>query len=515
MTDAALTGAEALVRTLADCGVTVCFANPGTSEMHLVAALDKEPRIRSVLCLFEGVATGAVDGFARMAGKPAISLLHLGPGYLNGGANLHNSKRAYVPNISVVGEHATYHRNADAPLASDIEALVAPLSIWTGTAESPAAVGPLAAAAYARAYGPPAGNSFLIVPADSAWSPGGAVAAPLPLPTLIEPSGVEDAAKAILAAKKPVVFVGGNALVGPGLKAASRLAAAGLRVFCDTFFARLDRGAGLFAPERLGYFAEVAGEQLAGADLMVVAGTKAPVGFFAYPGRPGSFVPEGCETISLGAQGTDAAAALAMLADALSAPGDGPVAPSIKLEPPVGALNAYGIGVSLARHLPEGAIIADDGVTSGLLVYGCVAGAKRHSWLGGTGGAIGDGMPNAIGAAVAKPDAKVVALVGDGSAMYCNQALWTMAREKLDIVTIICANRSYMVLNIEMARTGAGQVGPVARSLLTLDNPVLDWVKLAEAQGVPAARCATPEEFDAALERAMAAKGPFLIEAVI
>jgi acetolactate synthase-1/2/3 large subunit len=512
-----MNGADAMIRTLADCGVTACFANPGTSEMHLVTALDREPRIRSVLCLFEGVATGAADGFARIAGRPAMTLLHLGPGYLNGGANLHNAKKAFMPSVNVVGDHATYHRKYDAPLTSDIEGLVKPLATWVGVAQNAGEAGAKAAEAYAASFGPPPGCAFLVTPADSAWSDGAAMGKPLPLPSLRapDPAAAKGAAEAMKASKKPVVLISGNALMEAGLKAAARIAATGVRIFSDTFPANQVRGAGVFAPARLPYFAESALEELAGTDLMVVVGAKPPVAFFAYPGKASVLVPEGCETMSLGGHDTDAAAALALLADALGAPKEGPGAPASVPAPATGSLNAYGVGAALARHMPEGAIISDDGVTSGLAIYGLTVGAARHYWLYGTGGAIGDGMPVAVGAAVAAPDAKVICLAGDGAGMYTNQALWTMARENLDVLTIVFANRTYRILTIELARTGAGNPGPTAQAMLSLDNPAVDWVKLAEAQGVPAARCTTAEDFDRHFARMIAQPGPKLIEAVI
>lgn len=512
-----MTGAEAIVRTLADCGVTACFANPGTSEMHLVAALDGEPRIRSVLCLFEGVATGAADGFARVTGRPAMTLLHLGPGYLNGGANLHNAKKAYAPSVNIVGDHALYHRQFDTPLSSNVHALVAPMAVWVGEPTGSADAGAQAARAYAASFGPPGGPTFLITPADTAWSEGGVVAAPIapqrPKPASRE--AIEQAARAIRAANKPALLLGADALSETGLAHAARLGAAGVKVMMETFPANQYRGAGIFAPTRLGYFAEMALAELEGVDLLVLAGAKAPISFFAYPGKPSVLTPEGCVTLSLGAQDSDAAATLIALADRLDAPKDPPIAAPMAAPIMPGPLNTFAIGACLAKHMPAGAIVSDDGVTSGLAIYAATMGAKPHSWLFGTGGAIGGGTPVAVGAAVAAPEAKVICIAGDGAAMYTNQAFWTMAREKLDVLTIICANRSYRILNIEFERTGAGAPGPIAQQMLSLENPVIDWVKLAEAQGVPAARATTAEEFEAQLEHYLSLSGPKLIEAVI
>ncbi len=509
------TGAEALVKTLADCGVEACFANPGTSEMHLVTALDREPRIRSILCLFEGVASGAADGYARIAGKPAMTLLHLGSGLSNAGANLHNARRARSPVVNVIGDHATYHLQYDAPLTSDIAGLARPNAVWLGVVESAAVAGARAGEAWSMSQHGAGGPVALLLPADSAWTEGGVPATPVTAPKTAAPDAglVAETAARLRAAKKPVLLINGSATVEPGLSAAGRIEAAGIRVITDTFIWRQARGAGRFAPHRLAYFGEMALAELEGVDLMVLVGTQPPAAFFAYPGKPGLLVPEGCETAVLASPDQDAGAALALLADALGAPAAGPTQARQDFPAPKGVLSPADVGASLARHMAAGSIIADDGVTAGLPVFSMTAGAESHDWLALTGGAIGIGMPLAVGAALAAPDRKVICLSGDGAGMYTNQALWTMAREKLDVLTIVFANRSYRILNIEMARTGAGNPGPAATSMLSLDNPPVDWVKLAEAQGVTAARCETSEAFDTMCARMLAMKGPSLIEA--
>ena len=512
-----MNGAQALVRTLADCGVRACFANPGTSEMHLVSALDGESRIRSVLCLFEGVATGAADGFARMAGRPAMTLLHLGPGLLNGGANLHNARRAFSPSIQVVGDHATSHAHLDAPLASDIAAIAAPLAQWVGRAGSAAQCGDMAALAFQKSMAMPGGASVLILPADSAWDDGAQPGAPLPLhpAALAGEAEIAGAASALRASAKPVLLIGANALTQAGLAAAARLEAGGVRVMTDTFPARQARGAGVFAPARMLYFTEMAQMDLQGCDLMLLVGTRAPVGFFGYPDKPALPVPDACRMMSLGGAEIEAAQALDALAQALSAPQNGPSAAPARFPMPGGPLSVQDIGISLARHMPEGAILADDGVTGSLPAFALTTGAALHDWLCLTGGAIGMGMPLAIGAAIAAPQRKIICLSGDGAGMYTPQALWTMAREGLDITVIIYANRSYRILNIELARTGAGSPGPAAGRMLSLDAPPIDWVQLANAQGIPARRCERAEDFDAALAAFVASPGPKLIEAMV
>ena len=510
-----MNGADALIRTLADCGVRTCFANPGTSEMHLVAALDREPRIRSILCLFEGVATGAADGYARMTGRPAMTLLHLGPGYLNGAANLHNARRAFAPTVNVIGDHATYHRHLDAPLTSDIEALVRPLAAWTDVATAPRDAGPKAAAAYAASLGPPGGNAFLLLPADAAWSEGGAVAKPLALPAPERPTNLESIARAIKAARRPAILVNGDALVEPGLTHAARLHAAGILVLNDTFATRQRRGGAHFAPLRLPYFGEEALETLQGVDLLVTAGTKHPVAFFAYPGKPSELTPEGATRLSLGGPEISSAMALEALVETLRAPAATKPAVPPRPTAPNGPLTLEAVACTLARHLPDDCIIADDSVTAGLVLFPATASSAPHDWLFHTGGAIGQGLPLAVGAAVGAPGRRVIALCGDGAAMYTVQSLWTMAREALDVTVVVFANRLYRILMIELARTGAAIPGPAAMSMLSLGNPALDWVKMAEAHGVAAVRAERAEDFEREFARLVARPGPTLIEAVV
>ncbi|MEO0818101.1 MAG: acetolactate synthase large subunit [Pseudomonadota bacterium] len=509
-----MTGAEALVGTLADAGVTACFANPGTSEMHLVTALDREPRIRSVLCLFEGVATGAADGYARATGKPAMTLLHLGAGYLNAGANIHNARRAHTPMINVIGDHATYHTRYDAPLTSDITGMAGPNSVWIKSIDSPARAGALAMEAFSAAHAPLAGPVSLVLPADSAWLEGGAKAEPVAARPLPAPDAetVSTVAEKIRAASKPVLVMNGaSALSEAGLAAASRLKAAGIRVMTDTFYPIMARGAGRFIPDRMQYFAEMAMKDLGGTDLMVLAGTQTPAAFFAYPGKPSLLVPEGCDVASLCDARGDGGAAMALLADALGASETSPVAELALPDAPTGDLDAAKIGAAIARHLPEGALVSDDGVSNSLPVYMATATAQPHRWMMLTGGAIGQGMPLAIGAAL--EGSPTLCLSGDGAGMYTNQALWTMARENLPVVTVVFVNHTYRILQIELHRTGAGNPGPAARGMLNLDGPEIDWSSLARAQGVTGHDARTGEELEAALATAFAAGGPHLIAA--
>jgi acetolactate synthase-1/2/3 large subunit len=509
-------GAEAVIGTLAGAGVEVCFANPGTSEMHLVVALDREPRMRSILCLFEGVASGAADGYARMADRPAMTLLHLGSGLSNAGANIHNARRARTPMVNVIGDHATDHLQYDAPLTSDVLGLARPNHVWAASVPSAAHAGAFAAEAYRAACA--GGPAALILPADCAWNTPASVAPPPQpeAPLALDPAAIEAAAQAIKAARKPVLLVNGRALRADGLAALARIEAAGVRVMSDTFFARQSRGAGRFAPARMQYFAEMALADLEGVDLLVLLGTRKPAAFFAYPGKPSLLAPPGATVLSAATELSDSAVAASALAQALGAPREGvPAAPFAAPEPPTGPLSPQSVGATLARHLPEGAVIVDDGVTSGLAAFLPTAAARPHEWLMLSGGAIGWGPPAAVGAAVGAPGAKVVCLAGDGAAMYPPQAFWTMAREGLDVLTIVFANRSYRILNVELMRTNAGNPGPAALSMLALDQPTIDFVGLAKAQGLAAVRCETAEDFEVQFPRLLAQPGPKLIEAII
>lgn len=517
-----MNGAEALMRTLVGCGVDVCFANPGTSEMHFVAALDAVPDMRGVLCLFEGVATGAADGYGRMTGRPATALLHLGPGLANGLANLHNARRARTPLLAVVGDHASYHKRYDAPLESDIDALAGTVSTWVRRAARPADLGADTAEAVAAAMTPPGGVATLILPADMSWSDGAEPAEPIRMrpPTGVPDDTIRQAADALRDGQPCVILLGGTGLRQPGLDAASRIAAANpdTRLISETFVARQERGAGRPSVERLAYFAEYATTQLEGARHLILAGARSPASFFAYPGQPSSLVPDGCQVHVLAAPGEDVPGALAALADAV-APDAKPVPqqPS-RPEMPDGDLTAQSAAAVIGALLPEGAIVSDEANTSGLWLAGATAGAPPHDWLALTGGAIGQGLPLATGAAIACQDRPVLALESDGSAMYTISALWTHARQQLDITTVIFSNSRYAVLDLELNRlgaTGTGQAGGSARNMFDLSKPEIDFADLAAGMGVPASRASTAAEFATQLRNALAEPGPHLIEALI
>lgn len=513
-------GAHALMKTLVDAGIEVCFTNPGTSEMHFVAALDSEPKMRAVLALFEGVATGAADGYARMADKPAATLLHLGCGLGNGLANLHNARKGKVPVVNIVGDHATDHTRYDAQLQSDIETVARNVSPgFVRTAKSTAELGRDTADAIAAARGLPGQVATLILPADVSWGEGGE---PAPVPAMAPAPAADEGvvaaiALAVRSARKAALLLGGQALREPGLVLAARIAAAsGVHLFAEVFPTRLERGAGLPAVERIAYLAEMAGVQLADIEHLILVDAKSPVSFFAYPGKKSDLVPDGCTVHTLCSPSQDACASLARLAQALGADQATPALQAAwRPGRPRGRINAPKVCKAVGHLMPENTILIDEAITSGLLLGAMTAGAPRHDLITLTGGAIGQGLPNAIGAAIACPDRPVIALIGDGTAMYTIQALWTMAREGLNVTVIIFNNASYSVLNVELERVGAERPGPKALSQLDLHGPVLHFARLAQGMGVHAVRTDEAEGFCKALEYALAHPGPHLIEAVV
>ncbi len=516
-----MNGADLLCDTLLANGVDVCFANPGTSEMHFVAALDRKPAMRCVLGLFEGVVTGAADGYARMADKPAATLLHLGPGLANGLANLHNARRARTAVVNIVGDHASDHLQFDAPLTSDIEGLARPMSGWVHTSSGPDAVSRDAAAAVAAARGLPGQVATLILPADAAW---GDVTQPrLEMASCVSAPSVADTtlktiAQCLRNGKKTLLLLSGLALRADALATADRIAqATGARVLAQQSNGRIERGAGRVAINRVLYAVDAALADLADIKQVVLVSAKAPVAFFAYPGKPGSVLSPTCEVLELAGAGEDAAGALAALADELALPAR--LAPRLAsptvANMPGGNLTPAAIAAVVARLLPEHAIVIDEAITSGHPFFQLTAGAAPHDFLALTGGAIGAGLPLGTGAAVACPGRKVVCLQADGSGMYTLQALWTQARERLDVVTILFSNRSYAILHNELRSVGAGEPGYNARRMLDLEDPALNWTQLAAGMGVEAARVDSVATFADVFAGAMKRRGPFLIEATV
>ncbi|WP_442593454.1 acetolactate synthase large subunit [Parapusillimonas sp. JC17] len=515
-----MNGADSLCDTLLANGVDVCFANPGTSEMHFVAALDRKPQMRCILGLFEGVVTGAADGYARMADKPAATLLHLGPGLANGLANLHNARRANTPMVNVVGEHASYHIQHDAPLTSDIESLARPMSDWVHRIQSADDVSSAAAAAIEVATTEPGGIATLILPADAAWQD----ASPsIQRARSVEPGAIDEAAlsrvrEALRNGRKTVILLSGKALRAGALDIAGRIAAkTGAKLMAQQSNSRIERGAGRVVIERVPFAVDAALKALEGTEQLILVGARTPVAFFAYPGKPGVLVPEQCDVIKLADPGNDLPLALQQLADAVGATSATPamVAERGRIELPTGALDASAIIQAIGALCPENAIICDEAVSSGRDSFKWTWNAAPHDFLQITGGAIGIGIPLAAGAAVACPDRKVILMQADGSGMYTPQGLWTHAREQLDVITVIFANRSYAILHNELKMMGAGTPGRNARRMLDLDSPPIDWVHMAQAAGVEAARAADARTFTDLLRTALSRKGPFLIEAII
>ncbi|HKX56106.1 MAG TPA: acetolactate synthase large subunit, partial [Xanthomonadales bacterium] len=506
-----MNGAENLLNTLVAAGVEVCFANPGTSEMQLVSAIGNSDRMRAVLCLFEGVVSGAADGYGRMADKPALTLLHLGSGFANSMANQHNARRAHVPLVNMVGDHATYHLQYDAPLTSDVKGHCELVSSWVGVAGSADDLATVGAKAVQAAMQNNGQIASFIAPADCTWEPASQAAAalPVPVPEKITDPAIERIAAVLGNGKRTALFLGGRALRADNLQWAGRIARkCGAVILCETFPARLQRGAGRVPVQRLPYFAEQALAALQDFEQLVLIGSKSPVSFFAYPGKPSNLVPPGCAVETLAGFEQDIADALSRLARNLGADADAVVMPAAgETAAPMGLLTPEAIGLSITRSLPANTIVSDEAATCGLGIFGHTQQAVAHDWLTLTGGAIGQGLPLALGAAIACPERKVLALQADGSGMYTLQALWSMVREQVDVTVVIMNNHSYAILGIELTRVGAGQPTPKTLSMLSLANPKLDWVELALGMGMPASRAGSAEEFDQQFSAAMASKG--------
>jgi acetolactate synthase-1/2/3 large subunit len=511
-----MNGAESLIRTLVAAGIDTCFTNPGTSEIHIVAALDRIPEMRCVLGLFEGVVTGAADGYARMTEKPACTLLHLGPGLANGLANLHNASRARVPIVNLVGQHATYHLKHDAPLTSDIEGIARPYSKWLRTSRASSEIGRDAAEAVVAARSAPGQIATLIVPADVSWSEGGSIAAipELPLPPVPDQRSIERAAEMLRSGLRTAILLSGNALYGQGLVAAGHIAAATrAKLLAPYPVSRLHRGAGITKVDRVQYVLEQGIEQFKEFRQLILVGAKAPVAYFAYPEKDSEFISPECEIHTLASPGEDYVGALDALAAVLSARG-----PELEAEKserpsvPSGEITLAGLAAAVGALLPENAIVVDESMTSGRGLMAATKGAPSHEWLTNTGGSIGIALPLAVGAAVARPDRRVLCLSADGSGMYTAQALWTMAREGLNVTTVVFANRDYAVLKREFSYLGVGDPGPRAAAMFEIGHPDLSWTLLAKGMGMPGIRVTSLDGFGKALRAGLESQGPMLIE---
>jgi acetolactate synthase-1/2/3 large subunit len=514
-----MNGAESLVRTLIAGGIEVCFTNPGTSELHIVAALDRVTEMRCLLGLFEGVLTGAADGYARMAEKPACTLLHLGPGLANGLANLHNASRAQVPIVNIVGQHASYHLRHDTALTSDIEAIARPYSKWLRTSCAASEIRQDAIDTIIASRTAPGRIATLIVPGDVAWSDvtrsGDSELFPAspkaPIPAI---ETIERAAAMLGSGLRTAILLAGNALYGKGLITAGRIAVGtNAKLLAPYPFARMRRGAGAPRVERVQYMLEQAVEQLKEFQQLILVGASAPVAYFAYPGKNSVVTSAECEIHTLARPGEDYVGALDALAAALSLRETQlQVEKAERPSAPTGEITLAGIAAALGALLPENSIVVDESNTSGRGIMAATRGASPHDFLANPGGSIGIAMPLAVGAAVACPDRRVLCLSADGSGMYTAQALWTMARESLKVTTVIFANRAYAVLKREFSGLGVGDPGPRAANLFDIGRPDLDWVLLAKGMGVPASRVTSLDAFAKALREGFESGGPTLVE---
>lgn len=515
-----MNGAEALVNTLADQGVEVCFANPGTSEMHFLAALEN-PRMKSVLCLFEGVCTGAADGWYRMKDKPASTLLHLGPGLANGLANIHNAKRASIGMVNIVGEHSASHLKYDPPLTSDIEGLARPLSHWVRRAESARSIAWDTATAVAKASEHPGQIATLILPGDTAWQDAGErvlPVAPVPVRRAPDQARIDEVAKVLRSGEPALLILANKATRGRALELAGRIAAGtGCRLGSQFFTARIERGAGRVPIERIPYAVAPGSAFLKDFKHLITAETREPVAFFAYPDKPSLLKAPGTLVHGLVDADEDSELAFEMLIDALGLRDTAPlIQQRIETPVPQGALNPISIAHAIAAAIPENCIVVDESLTTGRESMGLTMGALPHDLINNMGGSIGYGTPVATGASMACPDRRTFCMVGDGSAMYTIQSLWTQAREQLPVTTIIYANHQYAILKAEYANMGAGtEIGPQAMAMIDIDNPRIDWVAMGTSMGVPSKRVTTAEDFHKALTDSVRADGPVLIEVLL
>ena len=513
-----MNGAQSLVATLLASGVDTCFANPGTSEMHFVAALDQSAGMRCILGLQENVVTGMADGYWRLAGKPAATLLHCGPGLANGIANLHNARRAHSGVVNIVGDQATWHRPHDPPLSADTEGLARAVSAWVRTSTVSSRVGADAAAAVQAARTAPGQIATLVLPSDASWDAGGVVAEALPVPPAAAADGlaIDNAARVLRSGQPVLLLLAGGAVLAEGQALAWRIAqATGAQLMADYLNARVERGRGRLPLERVPYSTDLAIEKLQRYRHVVLVGAKPPVGFFAYPGKPSAQTSPDAQLHVLARPEQDVVGALRALAEALRAPEAALPDPGPRPPAASGAPTPEKVAQTLAALMPEHAVVSDESVSYGRGFYPHTFAAPPHDWLHLVGGAIGSGLPVATGAAIATAgQRRVVSLQADGSAMYTLQSLWTQAREGLPCTTILLNNRKYAILQGEYRGVGASP-GPTALRMLDLGNPDLDWVRLANGMGVEAQRATTMEQCADLLAGSFRRQGPFLIDLAV
>lgn len=518
-----MNGALALIETLLGSGIDTCFMNPGTSEMHFVASLDSAPNMKSVLCLFEGVATGAADGYYRIAKRPAATLLHLGPGLGNGIANLHNARRAFSAVVNIVGDHATYHHGFDAPLESDVRGLALPVSKFFKSSESVNDLCIDVASGITASMTYPRGVATVVLPADLAWTEGAmsTTAQNFTPKTPQDANIIDEVAKIIASGKSTAMLIGNNALTKDGILLATKICdGTSVKLFAETFPPVIERGRGVLPIDRLSYLAEFSQMQLAGIEHLILVEAKSPVSFFAYPNVPSSLIPSNCEVIELSDHTVDSIATLKILADRLNILSNLESATASDKKPEdtsglAGDLNSQKLALIIGDLLPENAIVSDESNTAGIHLSKATDNSAFHKWMCLTGGSIGQGMPLATGAAIAAPNQKIINIQADGSAMYTIQSLWTQARENLDVITVILDNQRYAILEMELSRVGATHGGKVASSMLDISNPSIDFVSIAKSFNVEAFRAETAEEFRSAFLKCLSVKGPTLIHAIL
>jgi acetolactate synthase-1/2/3 large subunit len=326
---------------------------------------------------------------------------------------------------------------------------------------------------------------------------------------------VLEAARVLRSGEPALILMSGAALLPDALGIAYSIAAStGARLMTPTFNARIVRGRGRPALDIVPYPVDEAVAKLKRFKHLILVGTGEPVAFFAYPGKPSIVSPPDAAVHMLARPDQDLKDALARLAEELRCPSRAVAESPAEVAPKQGPLTAEGAAAIVASLMPEHAILVDEAITLRAPFFAGTQKAPPHDWLQVPGGAIGGGLPLATGAALGAPGRRVIVLQGDGSAAYTLQALWTQARENLDVTTILLSNRKYAILFKELADVGAPP-GQTARDLFELMRPEVDWQRVAGSMGVEAARADTLENFADLLRGALARKGPFLIELIL
>jgi len=510
-----MNGSECLVGTLINHGVDLLFTNPGTSEVGLLAEIGSSEQIRAVPVLFEGIAAGAADGYFRMTGRPAATMLHVGPGLANAWSALHNAAKARSGVVNIVGQLSEAHLELESPLKSDILALATSVSDVVRYPLSTARVGIDAkAAADAAKRGKVA---TLVMANDVGWCDGAELATPPEAQDADTHGALDPAAMtALKQGPRTLLLLGGLALdVGAQRDAAAIASATGCSVMIEWASARCERGGDLPSWARIPYPVDEAVRALVAYDTIVLCGATEPIAFFNYCNSPSRLAAPSTRVIDLHPEGADERPALSAARRALASD------PARPCHPPA-ARYTYGapkspdpVSAAIAAALPQDAIIVNEAITSASDLFAASAAAPRHTWLDNLGGSIGFALPVSIGAAIGAPDRRVITLCGDGSTMYSPQGLWTIAREELDITVLVFANQAYKILVSELVRTSDTNLDDQAVSLLQLNNPEIRWTELAHSLGVASTRVSSCDQLKSALMSAFGTKGPRLIEVAI